>query len=258
MLKSDSSSVEDRFLAILRANLSGLRAKVVNDFGEANFNHELEKLRGDRLYSSFAFDSPEYVLIRLMGRISISIGRRLGEIYDKIPRIAAAARFGLTPQQVAPRLENLELDVALGFAYLSDDDKQHVQRVVSTHLNNSTPDSGLGIEIRYNFNPNDSSRLRKDEVMADHVRKAGLLPIYLVFSSISPRAEAIARLRRAGCEFLIGESAINFAKDLLDMDLASILQRADIKAELKKEVSEISALIIKSYSFQEVLQLYTE
>jgi hypothetical protein len=94
--------------------------------------------------------------------------------------------------------------------------------------------------------------------MAKYVKLAGLRPVYLVFSGISPRVEAIARLKRAGWEFLVGNSAINFAKDLLGMDLASILRRADIRADLKKEVSEITELMVKSPAFQQVLRLYTE
>jgi hypothetical protein len=249
-------NVEEKFLAILRANLIGLRAKVVNDFSEENFLRELQMLQNDPVYSSFAFASPEYLLIRLMGRISISIGRRLGEIYDKIPRIAASARFGLSAIQVAPLLEKLELDVALNFAYLSNADVEHIRQVVRHYLSSVQLDSGVGIEVRYNFNPNDSSRLRKDAMMATYVRNEKLLPIYLVFSTISPRAEAIARLERAGWEFLIGETAIAFAKDLLNMDLAQILEAPEIKAEIHRDVNEIIGAMMTSYAFQEIIKKY--
>lgn len=184
-MTDSNNNVEERFLAILRANLAGLRAKIAADFSEENFLRELNNLRGDPVYSSFAFDSPEYVLIRLMGRVSISVGRRLGEIYDKLPRIVAAARYGLSADQVAPLLEKLELDVALNFSYLSVTDMDEVKRIVNTYLPNSTLNAGVGIEIRYNFNPNDSSRLRKDVDMAQYVSNEGLLPIYLVWSTPS-------------------------------------------------------------------------
>ena len=97
--------IKERFLVSLRHHLAGLRLKVDKDFSQNNYERELHALEGDPIYSKFAFDNPEYVLVRLIGRMSISIGRRLGEIYDKIPRFVAAARFGLRPEQVAPTLE---------------------------------------------------------------------------------------------------------------------------------------------------------
>ncbi|MHB8523462.1 MAG: hypothetical protein ACYDH9_22265 [Limisphaerales bacterium] len=130
--------------------------------------------------------------------MSISIGRRLGEIYDKIPRFVAAARFNVPEKDVAPMLKNLELDIGLRFSKLSAADVQHIKSVAKKFTGKSAEGKGIGIEIRYNFNPNDSARLRKDCDMARYVRGEGFFPIYLVFSGISPRAEAIARLTRAG------------------------------------------------------------
>lgn len=50
--------------------------------------------------------------------MSVSVGRRLDEIYDKIPRFVAAARFDLSPEQVAEKFHDLELDIGLRFALL--------------------------------------------------------------------------------------------------------------------------------------------
>lgn len=247
--------VEERFLRSLRAHLAGLRAKVENDFGEISFEQELANLRSDPVYPAFAFDTPEYVLVRLVGRISISIGRRLGEIYDKIPRFVAAARFGLLPEQIAPKYQGLELDVGLRLTFLPEADKAHVRAVVQKHLQVLLPhdSDGVGIEIRYNFNPNDSARLRKDVDMARYLQQASLLPIYLIFSAISPRDEAIARLHRAGWYFLAGRSASAFAQELLGLDLGSILDSPKVKAEVQEEVAKIMKAMIKSYAFQTVL-----
>ena len=249
---------EPKFLESLRHHLSGLRSKVESDFSKRSFEHELNELRRDPVYSKFAFDSPEYVLIRFMGRISISIGRRLGEIYDKIPRFVAAERFGLSPNQVAPKINKLELDIGLRFSDLTDEDIAHVKKTVSQYLQLAQSSNGVGIEIRYNFNPNDSARLRKDVTMASYVKAEDLLPIYLIFSVISPRDEAIARLQRAGWNFLIGESAISFARELLGLDLAQILDKPNIKTEIQKEVAEIMQAIIKSYAFQVVIARHKE
>src|SRR5690606_12444668 len=102
--------------------------------------------------------------------------------------------------------------------------------VVQRDIGDLAGAKGIGIEIRYNFNPNDSARLRKDVAMAENLAFNGLLPIYLVFSGISPRDEAIARLKRAGWSFLIGKPAVQFAKDLLGLDLATILEKPDVQA----------------------------
>lgn len=247
--------IEERFLRSLQSHLAGLRAKVEKDFSQSSFEQELAALSSDPIYPSFAFDTPEYVLVRLVGRVSISIGRRLGEIYDKIPRFLVAARFGLAPEQVAPKYEGLELDIGLRLSLLVQADQEHVREVVQRRLGLLLPNTGdgVGIEIRYNFNPNDSARLRKDVAMATHLQHAGLLPIYLIFSAISPRDEAIARLRRAGWNFLVGTSAITFAQDLFGLDIASILDSPKVKAEVQEEVASIMKAMIKSYAFQAVL-----
>lgn len=258
---SDSNcqdQLEEKFLETLRYHLSGLRSKAENEFSKSNFNHELSKLKTDPVYPKFALDSPEYVLIRFMGRVSISIGRRLGEIYDRLPRFIAAARFDLSQEQVAPKLNGLELDIGLRFSYIDREDVCYIRKVVKKHLHHTESGNGIGIEIRYNFNPNDSTRLRKDVDMAGYLQAEKLLPIYLVFSAISPRHEAIARLKRAGWNFLIGDLAIDFAKELLGLDLARILDKPKIKAEVRRAVNEIMVTIFKSYAFQKIAARYKE
>lgn len=254
----NQKQVEEKFLQSLRHHLEGLRRKVENDFSQTNFEHELAELTRDPVYSKFAFDSPEYVLVRLVGRMSISIGRRLGEIYDKIPRFVAAARFNLNPQQVAPTLGNLELDIALKFSDLSPEDVKYVKGIVEQFLKVDTLSNGVGIEIRYNFNPNDSARLRKDEAMANYVAAENLMPVYLIFSSISPRQEAISRLERAGWTFLIGETAIKFTQALLGMDLGSILDEPTVKEEVQKEVQAILKSMVMSHAFKKVIERHSD
>jgi hypothetical protein len=251
--RQEEAVVEARFLAALHEHLLGLKNKAAADFSETAFLSELAKLETDPVYSNFAFASADYVLIRLMGRMSISIGRRLGEIYDKIPRLLAAARFGLSPRQVAADMGGLELDVGLQYAEIGGH-TQMVRETVQKHLPGRETNKGVGIEIRYNFNPNDSARLRKDVDMAGYVSGAGLLPIYLIFSQISPRDEAIARLKRAGWEFLVGEPAVSFARDLLGLDLAQILSRPTVQIEVQKAVEEVMTTIVTSFAFTAVLR----
>jgi hypothetical protein len=243
-------ALETRFLEEVRHHLSGLLEKVQSEFSETSFHEELHELRSDPVYPKFGFDTADYVLVRFMGRVSISIGRRLGEIYDKIPRFVAAARFNLKPEQVAPKIHNLELDIGLRYSQLSDDDRVSVAKVVKKTFIKCIDRTGIGIEIRYNFNPNDSARLRKDVDMAKYLLDAGLMPVYLVFSSISPREEAIARLKRAGWEFLVGEKAIQFGKDLFGLDLAAILDRPRVRQEILSDVGKIMAAIKTSYAFK--------
>src|SRR3954468_23657411 len=103
-----------------------------------------------------------------MGRMSITFGRRLGEIYDKLPRFVASARFDVAPEQVAEKFNGLELDIGLRYSLLSGPDREHLAAVLAEYGADGT-ETGVGIEIRYNFNPNDSARLRKDVDMAGYV-----------------------------------------------------------------------------------------
>lgn len=246
-----TTQLEDEFIRHLRHHLAGWRQKVQGDFSRENFERELAELNSDPIYPKFALNTAQYVNIRFMGRVSISIGRRLGEIYDKVPRLLAAARYKLLPEQVAPKFGILELDIGLSFLQITAADADFVRAICAAHLNVTNISGGIGIEIRYNFNPNDSSRLRKDEDMAAKVRAAGLTPIYLVFSSISPRDEAIARLQRAGWIFIVGQPALNFATSLLGLDLSTILDRPAVKAEIDKEVTGMMNDIKISYAFNE-------
>jgi hypothetical protein len=250
------SVIEEKFLEALRHHLSGLLSKVQEDFCQTNYDKELAALQGDPVYEKFCFASPEYVLIRFMGRMSISIGRRLGEIYDKIPRLLASARFGLPLEEISPKINKLELDIGLNFSRLKQSDLLHTQNTIASYFQHTGNYQGLGIEIRYNFNPNDSARLRKDVDVVSYLKEMQYFPVYLIFSSISPRDEAIARLTRAGWRFLVGDQALNFANSLFNLDLTKVLDRPKVKQELQKQVDYIMSCIVKSHAFLEVTAKY--
>lgn len=242
---------ERRFLSAIHHHISGWKQKIKADFGKECYDQELSKLAGDPVYAKFAFDCPEYVLVRLMGRMSISVGRRLGEIYDKIPRFVASARFDIAPERVAEKFNGLELDIGLRYSLLSERDRQSVAAVLARCGADGT-ETGVGIEIRYNFNPNDSARLRKDVDMATHLKANGLFPLYLIYSAISPRDEAIARLTRAGWHFLQGERASNFTTELFGADFLAILERPEIRQRVHEEIRELMGSIFTSYAFAQV------
>lgn len=242
---------EKKFLDAIRHHLAGWKRKIDGDFGKESYDAELEKLAGDPVYAKFAFDCPEYVLVRLMGRISISIGRRLGEIYDKLPRFVASARFDVAPERVAEKFNGLELDIGLRYEFLSEQDRQHLLDVLANHGADGS-ETGVGIEIRYNFNPNDSARLRKDVDMANYIQEEGLFPLYLIYSAISPRDEAIARLTRAGWHFLQGDDASNFTNELFGADFLGILERSEVQERVHEEVRQLMASIFTSHAFSQV------
>jgi len=249
------AQIEEKFMEELKHHLSGWHSKIKEDFGEKNFHNELSLLQRDPVYSKFGFAIPEYVLVRLMGRFSISIGRRLGEIYDKVPRFVTSARFGLESDDVAPVFDGLQLDICVPISSLLDEDKQHVLSVFSGYFPEAEIGSGIGIEIRYNFNPNDSSRLRKDEKMASLLRDEGLFPTYLIFSDISPRGEAIARLKRAGWSFIVGKAAEEFMYNLVGMDFAKILDRPKIQSEIRNEIDALMSEMRNSKAFKQGAKL---
>jgi hypothetical protein len=249
------TQLEERFLNELRHHLDGWKDKISNDFSELAYEKELAELESDAVYKDFGFATPQYVLIRLMGRMSISIGRRLGEIYDKIPRFVVQARYGLQREDVAPKFGKLELDVQVPLSKLNQNDREYVKETAANY-NLPVSSAGLGIEIRYNFNPNDSARLRKDVDMANELISRDLTPIYLIFSSISPREEAIRRLTKAGWIFLIGETAYSFMEQLANMDISTILQKDNVKREIQNEVNKLMESIFQSYAFNKALQSY--
>jgi hypothetical protein len=245
------AQIEEKFMDELKHHLSGWHTKISEDFGEENFYNELSLLQSDPVYSKFGFAVPEYVLVRLMGRFSISIGRRLGEIYDKVPRFVTAARFNLKPNEVAPMFDGLQLDIGVPISSLSEEDKKYLLLVFDAYFPKSEIGNGIGIEIRYNFNPNDSARLRKDEHMALLLRDAGLFPIYLIFSEISPRDEAIARLKRAGWSFFVGKAADAFMNKLVGMDFSKILDRPKIQSEIRREIDSLMSEMRNSTAFKQ-------
>ena len=244
------AEIEEKFMKELRHHLSGWHSKVLADFSEESFKTEISQLQNDPVYSKFGFAIPEYVLVRLMGRFSISIGRRLGEIYDKVPRFITAARFDLLPEEIAPVFEGLHLDIGIPYRSLSREDKQHLNSAFKSVFPKSKLRNGLGIEIRYNFNPNDSARLRKDVHMAALLLDSGLFPLYLIFSEISPREEAIARLKRAGWNFLVGKSADDFMNTLIGMDFSTILDRPKIQREIRREIDMLMDEMRNSTAFR--------
>lgn len=240
-----------KFMGHLRHHLQGWRDKVVNDFCQSGHDAELQALSIDPVYSRFHLASSEYIFIRLMGRMSVSIGRRLGELYDKIPRIAAQARYQLRQDQVVVKFGGLELDVGLTLADLSDADARHLVDVCRRHIGiDLSAYRGVAIEIRYNFNPNDSSRLRKDKELAQLLLAAGYYPLYLVFAENSPRlADAVASLTRGGWQFLIGLPALQFMAEVVGFDISSVLDRPEVSAEINQEIAALMESIKQSYAY---------
>lgn len=239
------------FMGHLRHHLQGWKEKVEGDFCELSHNVELQGLSTDPVYSRFHLATSEYIFVRLMGRMSISIGRRLGELYDKIPRIAAQARYNLTRDQVVVKFGGLELDVGLTLTHLSAADAEHLRGVCSSYIGiDLFQFRGLAIEIRYNFNPNDSSRLRKDKELAQLLVAQGYFPLYLVFAENSPRLiDAVGSLRRAGWEFLIGLPALQFMAEVVGFDISNVLDRPDVSAEIKRDVDAFMDSIKDSYAY---------
>ncbi|MCG9886218.1 MAG: hypothetical protein MH825_11735 [Cyanobacteria bacterium] len=244
--------VEQRFLDILKSHIQGWEAKIQSDFSAQNYQRELQKLKADPVYSKFSLDCPEYVLVRLIGRMSISVGRRLGEIYDKLPRLVAAARFNITPEQIAEKFGGLELDIGLRFSSVSPNDENHVRATLKKFGFSDSGINGAGIEIRYNFNPNDSARLRKDVSMVGHLQEANLFPVYLIYSAISPRDDAISRLTRAGWYFLQGEQASQFTSELFGIDFLKFMDEPKVKEEIHNEVQRVMKSIFTSEAFQNI------
>jgi len=250
--------IENTLARMIDEHLEGLFQKIVTDFGTDSFNAEISDLENDPVYRDFGLGSSDYALIRKVGRISISIGRRLGEIYDKIPRVIAEYAFGLTPEQVAPILGGkLELDTCIDFSQINEIDKTSSRKLIHDIFGIDNID-GIGIEIRYNFNPNDSSRLRKDEDMARLIKEKNYIPIYLVFSTISPRDEAIARLDRAGWKFLIGNKAYQFINKLYGLDFDKLFIKPQIKAVIEKHIYRIMKALYSSDPFLSAAEKYTD
>ena len=249
-----SYTVEERLLEAIEHHIKGWRKKISDDFSKENYLKELNALKGDPVYRKFAFDTPEYVLVRLIGRMSISIGRRLGEIYDTLPRYAASARYNIDPSIIAEKFNGLELDISLRFDQLKKEDADAVRALIQLQPINAPMQnySGLGIEIRYNFNPNDSARLRKDVQICKHLKKSGLLPVYLIYSSISPRDDAISRLERAGWFFITGNDAELFTNALFDVDFLGLLERPDVKKRIRRKIRTLLRKIYSSEAFKKL------
>jgi hypothetical protein len=241
------------FLGHLRHHLKGWQSKVDSDFGKAGYDAELDGLSHDPVYSKFHLASAEYILIRLMGRMSVSIGRRLGELYDKIPRLAAQARYGLERDKVVVKFRGLELDVGLALGDLSDKDAVHLVSTCKKYLGLDLKKyKGLAVEIRYNFNPNDSARLRKDKQLAAFLSHEGYFPLYLVFAENSPRlGDAVASLKRAGWQFLIGQPALEFMAEVVGFDISSVLDRPKVSKEIQREMRTLMQSIKKSYAYKQ-------
>lgn len=243
--------IERRFLEMLHHQIAGLRDKIDRDLGMTPYENELANLSNDPVYNKFSLACPEYVAIRLIGRISISIGRRLGEIYDKMPRYVASTRFSIPEEIIAEEFNGLKLDIGLRYEYLEEVDRRHLASILMNYSAKGF-ESGVAIEIRYNFNPNDSARLRKDELMARYVCEAGLFPLYLVYSTSSPREDAIARLRRSGWLFLEGENATRFSTDLFGVDFLRILDRPEIYGSVQRDMQELMQKVFSSHALGQI------
>ena len=257
------SNLRESFLKQLRHHMKGWEEKVHELFYTQEFNEGLQLLKSDPVYSRFGFDIPEFEIVRRIGRMSISIGRRIGEIYDKVPRLMAQAKFGLTKEIVAQKIptassgSGLEMDILLPYEKFDDHGEvRRVRELVSSLDNSGFPSGskGIGIEIRFNFNPNDSSRLRKDVELGKALQDNGFLPIYLIFTENSPRDEAILRLSRSGWNFIIGNEAKQFMHHLFEADFTTILDEPTISKEIKSYSKKLMRSIFTSPAYKTIQQ----
>jgi hypothetical protein len=90
--------------------------------------------------------------------------------------------------------------------------------------------------------------------MAEGLATMNLAPIYLIYSTISPRNEAIARLTRAGWHFLIGAGASDFTQCLLGLDLAKLLGDPEVQALIERKVNEMMIALMTSHGFQAAIE----
>jgi hypothetical protein len=246
-----NEEIERNLIQTIRRHFEELHEKIVSEFSDLKFDKELGDLRDDPVYSLWNFDREEYVLVRKIGRISISIGRRLGDIYDKLVREAIKSRFNLTQEQVAPKFGTtnlIELDARIAFNQINDVEKTRIQSIISSYCEKFDEIDGLGIEVRYNFNPNDSARLRKDVAMCELLEDNNLFPIFLIFSTSSPRQDAIGRLTRTGWLFFIGDESYNFLKEITKFDFKRFLIRDDIKQIIVEESDRIFKSLKDKYT----------
>jgi len=88
--------------------------------------------------------------------------------------------------------------------------------------------------------------------MADKLQAAELFPVYLIYSAISPRDEAIARLKRAGWTFLQGKDASDFTTSLFAIDFMATMENEKVWGEVKAEVREIMSGIFESKAFEQI------
>lgn len=67
MTSVNPKDVEEKFLKAVQHHIDGWNQKIRSDFSEEGYQNELSLLQSDPVYSKFALDSPEYVLVRLTG-----------------------------------------------------------------------------------------------------------------------------------------------------------------------------------------------
>ena len=92
--------------------------------------------------------------------------------------------------------------------------------------------------------------------MVELLRDQSLVPIYLIFSTISPRHEAIARLSRAGWIFLVGDAASGFMKDLIGMNFEEILETEEVRTEIQQRMRRIMRVLYESAAVAETIGRY--
>ena len=92
--------------------------------------------------------------------------------------------------------------------------------------------------------------------MAELLIEQNMVPLYLIFSTISPREEAIARLTRAGWTFLVGHLAADFMHELIGMDIQTILTAKDVREEVALEMARIMRTMYESYAVRHTLSRY--
>lgn len=226
------------------------------------------KIENDLLADVFLLNAPSIVQMKLGGRITTSIHRKVGDACEKATRAIIGIVYSIKPERlVAERMVTIDLgdgrteqvtrkiDVLLKAENLDAIKKQKLLAIIpqfsTEFLSNvgvretyrgydlsKAYFTGVGIEVRHAYQSADSKRVQGDKSLAELFIKERLLPVMLIYSGLVNWSVINAYKRYWLVK--VGNNAFDFIKDTTGIDFGGILRslKPDVHHFIKGRLSE--------------------
>jgi hypothetical protein len=196
--------------------------------GFSTIGEQAAQFSADPAWGPFSIGHPNFMRMRVIGNYYTAIFRKFGDLYQRVTETVIMRTLGLGEADLKYAFDisvdggsqRRSLDIAIIPDRVADPSaRERVTKFLSRI--NRAPTATAVLEVRACYMIGDSKRIQADEHAANSARRAGLMPVMLIYCTTSLRSP-VDRLRRSWFLFE-GQDTFDFVRSLTGFDLSACL-----------------------------------